>query len=52
MASTIRMQKFEPEKEKAETDFGRPSLSWKAKTSTEQGSVCTNTGAHVFLLRK
>lgn len=37
MASAIRMQK--PEKEKAETDFGKASLSWKAKTNAEGNSV-------------
>lgn len=52
MASTIRMQKFQPEKEKAEADFGRASLSWKAKTNTEGGPVCMNIVARVFLLRK
>lgn len=52
MASTIRMPKFEPEKETSETDSEGASLSWKANTNTEGGSVCMSTGAHVFLLRK
>lgn len=46
------MLKLEPEKEKAETDFARASSSWKGKTNTEGGSVCTSTGVHVVLLRK
>lgn len=37
------MQKLAPGKEKAETDFGRVSLNWKAKTNTEGGSACTST---------
>lgn len=29
VASAVRMQKFEPEREKSDKDFGRTSLSWK-----------------------
>lgn len=35
MASTIRMQRFEHEKEQSERDFG----TWKAKTNSEGGSA-------------